>query len=300
MGKGLVLTTTTTRVSQCGVVRPIADTAGRREQKLLIAQISDIHIVEQGRKTLGVAPAEDNLASVIAHINRLVPKPDLVLLTGDVTDRGNAQETANAARLLADLNYPLFIIPGNHDTRESLWAQFGGTACPSRTGNTINYVIDGHDVRLIGMDSTIETKGGGELCDARLNWLEARLAEAPDQPTIVFMHHPPVKCSVPETDVDGFIGAGRLGEIIQRFPSVERILCGHIHLPTHSRWHGTIVTTCPATGMRLGLDLSMENESAFFLDVPGYMLHHWTKGQNLISHTVHVTQADGPYRFEPH
>ena len=265
---------------------------------MLIAQISDIHIVEPGCKTLGVAAMEDNLVQVINHINQLNLKPDVVLITGDITDNGRMVEVENAARLLEALNSPYFIIPGNHDDRDSIWVNFAGTACPSRTGEFINYVVEGNDVRLIGMDSTIVNASGGELCNARLAWLDERLSEQPHQPTIIYMHHPPVKCGVLESDEDGFIGADRLANIVEKYSCIERILCGHIHLPTHSRFHGTIVSTAPSIGMRLGLDLTMTKESEFFLDAPGYQLHLWTKYKSLISHTVQLNNDNGPYAFE--
>lgn len=264
---------------------------------MLIAQISDTHIAEPGRKTLGIAPMQANLQRVVAHINQQDPAPDVVLISGDVTDNGTPEQMANAARILAGLNAPFFVIPGNHDTRAALWSEFGGTACPSRVDDFIAYVVNGYDMRLIGLDSTIPDAPGGELCDTRLDWLEARLAEAPTRPTLIFMHHPPVKCGVLETDHDGFIGAERLADIIAKYPAVERVLCGHIHLATFTGWQGTIVATCPSIGMRLGLDLSMTRESEFLLDDPGYMLHHKSDQGVLISHVIRVGNDDGPYPF---
>ena len=267
---------------------------------MLIAQISDIHIVKMGGKTLGVAPMEANLKQVVGHINQLVPRPDLVLVTGDITDHGTKDEAVNAAQLLGQLNCPFYVIPGNHDDRNVLWAEFGGSACPIRSSNFINYVIDEHEVRLIGMDSTIENAQGGELCAERLAWLEEILAAEPDHPTLIFMHHPPVKCGVIESDLDGFLGADAFGAIVEDYSCIERIVCGHIHLPTFARFHGTIVSTAPSIGIRLGLDLTMKKESEFFLDAPGYQLHHWTRYNNLITHTISLNDAEGPFAYEEH
>ena len=47
---------------------------------------------------------------------------------------------------------------------------------------------------------------GGEITEAQASWLDARLNEKPTQPTMIFMHHPPTKCGVLKTDVDGFVG----------------------------------------------------------------------------------------------
>lgn len=265
---------------------------------MLIAQISDTHIAERGHKTLDVAPMEENLARVIDHINHLTPPPDVVLLSGDVTNDGTAAQMANAARLLANLKFPYFVIPGNHDNRKNMWSVFHGASCPSESDLFINYVIEDFDVRIIGVDSTKPHAGGGELCDTQLDWLETQLSEHPARPTVIFMHHPPIKCSVLETDVDGFIGAERLGELVDQYPNIERIICGHIHLTCHSRWHGSIVSTAPSIGMRLSLDLTMKEPSAFFLDNPAYQLHHWTAQACLISHTISLGKVRGPYLYE--
>ncbi len=265
---------------------------------MLIVQISDIHIVEKGKLTLGIAPMARNLEICIDHINQLTPKPDIVLVTGDISDTGAIEEVEHAASLLRNLQCPFYVIPGNHDDLSSLWSVFGKNACPSRIDQSINYVIEGFDVRLIGMDSTISDAPGGELCQTRLAWLDDRLSEANNQPTIIFMHHPPVKFSVLESDEDGFIGADALGKIVEKYSNIERLICGHIHLPALARWHGTIVSTAPSTGMKLGLDLSMTKESEFFLEAPGYQLHYWTPHQNLITHTVKAGKVNGPYFFE--
>ncbi len=265
---------------------------------MLIAQISDAHIVAEGRKTYGIAPMAENLARCIDHINQLVPQPDIVLVTGDLTNIGTREEADHAAKLLNRFEMPFYIVPGNHDDRAILWQVFGGKACPAMAGGFINYVIDNHNVRLIGMDSVAAGASGGALCDTRANWLEARLGEEAEKPTVIFMHHPPVKCSVLETDEDGFAGVERLGQIITKYDNIERILCGHIHLLVHARWQGTVVTTAPSMGMQLGLDLTMERPSEFFLEDPGYLLHYWTPQNTLITHTVYVRDHDGPYPFE--
>ena len=265
---------------------------------MLIVQISDTHLVGRGKLTLGIAPMAENLADCVDHINRLNPKPDVVLVTGDITDTGLIEEVEHAAGILRKLNCPFYVAPGNHDELSALWSVFGENECPSRIGQSINYVIEGFDVRLIGMDSTRPDAPGGELCQTRLSWLDDRLSEANNQPTIIFMHHPPIKLGVLESDKDGFIGADSLGKIIENYSNIERLICGHIHLPALARWHGTIVSAAPATGMKLGLDLSMTKKSEFFLEKPSYHLHYWTADQSLITHTVNISEAGGPYPFE--
>ena len=264
---------------------------------MLIVQISDTHIVDNGRKTLGIAPMAENLASCVAHINQFQPRPDVVLHTGDVTNSGKLAEAERAAEILEPLCCPLYIVPGNHDSADTLWSVFGEYACPSRTKSGLDYVVEGHTVRMIGLDSTSHGGAGGKLSATQLAWLEARLAEQPNHPTVIFMHHPPIKCGVLETDADGFVGADKLGTIVAKHANIERFICGHIHLPVHARWNGTIVSTAPSMGMQLGLDLTMQRESEFFLEAPGYQIHHFTPQENLITHTIYVRPLIGPNSF---
>jgi 3',5'-cyclic AMP phosphodiesterase CpdA len=265
---------------------------------MLIAQISDTHITDWGRNAYGVAPVAENLANCIEHINQLMPRPDLVLVTGDITYSGRLEEAQCAAALLDTLDCPYFVIPGNHDSREIIGSVFGGISCPSSHQGFLNYVIEAYPVRLIALDSTVPGEAGGEMCRSRLTWLESRLSEEPDKPVIIFMHHPPVKFGVLETDVDGFAGADNLGDVIEKYGNIKTILCGHIHLQAHVAWRGTVVATAPSLGLRLALDLTQKQPSRFFLDTPGYLLHYWHPQGNLVSHTVRVADAQGPFLFE--
>lgn len=266
---------------------------------MLIAHISDPHITAPGRLAYGVAPVGDWLARTVAHINALDPSPDLVVLTGDVTFGGTHEEALEAQRLLSALRCPWFLIPGNHDSRETLWSVFGGSpACPSRADGHLSYAVDNFPLRLIALDSTRPGHPGGALDAPRADWLRARLAEAPDQRSLILMHHPPIKFGVLETDEDGFEGHADLAEILAGTDKIARILCGHIHLAAHATWQGTTISTAPATGMELRLDLTRRKESAFFLRDPAYLLHLFENGGPVVTHLVRVTDPPTPHPFE--
>ncbi len=266
---------------------------------MLIAQISDTHITSAGKKAYGVAPTIENLKVCIKNINQLIPRPDLVLLTGDITNSSLTKEFEQAFLLLNKLDMPYFVIPGNHDDRIKLKTTFGKhCASASTPENFIQYVVDDYDIRLIAMDSTIPKEAGGELCQSRLDWLDEQLAKNTTKPTIIFMHHPPVKVGVIEADIDGFIGAKKLGKIIEKYNNIEQIICGHVHLQTHTRCHGTIVTTAPSVSMELVLDLTLKKPSQFVIEPPSYLLHYWTPYKNLVTHTISARKTDGPYLFK--
>ena len=266
---------------------------------MLIAQISDLHIAPPGEKTLGHVAMDKNLRAVVAHINALEMRPDVVVISGDITDLGDLESARYAREMLEALAMPYYVVPGNHDSRATLLEAFAPAHCPTDLPGFICYTVDDFAIRLIALDSTIAGECGGELCAQRLNWLAQKLDEAPDKPTFIFLHHPPLKCGVTESDADAFIGAGEFSALIRQHSNILRVSCGHIHLLTTSGWGGTALSTAPSIGMRLRLDLTKTHASAFFTDAPAYQLHLLTSEGHLVTHTNFMDKPGGPYAFTP-
>lgn len=261
---------------------------------MLIAQISDPHIKTPGRLAYRRVDTAAALALVVETLNAL--NPDVVLLTGDLTDAGEDGQYAHLLEILEPLRAPLFPVPGNHDDRAAFARAFPAIA--KRTGGNrfLQYVVDEYPVRLIGLDTLRPGSGGGELCGERLAWLDARLGEEPTRPTIVFQHHPPFTTGIGHMDAQGLANAEAEAEVIRRHPQVERVLCGHLHRPILARWAGTIASTAPGTSHQVDLDLRPDAPSAFRLEPVGITLHRWD-GTQLVTHTAFVGTHEGPYPF---
>jgi len=73
---------------------------------MLIAQITDLHVVAPDQLYYGRVAANAQLQEAIAHINALTPRPDVVLASGDLTDHGTAEEYAVLRDLLRALHRP--------------------------------------------------------------------------------------------------------------------------------------------------------------------------------------------------
>ena len=264
---------------------------------MLIAQISDLHITAENQKAYGVVSTNKHLEECIKHINQLSPKPDVVLVTGDITNKSKQEECVQAKSLLDKLEAPYFIIPGNHDQRDLIMSSFAENTRITDYQGFIQYVVDDYEIRLIGLDTQFEGQSGGQFCSNRAAWLDQQLASNPDQPTIIFMHHPPLKVGVLETDEDGFEGVEYLADVVKKHAHIKAILCGHIHLQTHTLWHGTVVSTAPSMGLQLLLDLTLEKPSQFYHDQPAYQLHSWTADQNLVSFAISTRDLGEPHLF---
>jgi 3',5'-cyclic-AMP phosphodiesterase len=257
---------------------------------MIVAQLSDPHIVAPGaspRTPAGFGPVDTAafLARAVAEVNRLDPLPDVVLLTGDLVDKGEPVEYEHLRSLLAPLAMPVFVIPGNHDARAPLRAAFGDDGYLPADG-FIQYAVEDYDLRLVALDTLVPGKHHGELCSDRLAWLDRTLAAAPERPTLVFMHHPPFATGIAYMDKYGLEGADGLAAVIARHNQVERILCGHLHRAIDRRFAGTVAGTAPSTAHQIDLNLLPEAPLRFKFEPPGYQLHVWREGSGLVTHTA--------------
>ena len=92
---------------------------------MLIAQITDIHIgFDKGN------PDEHNMLRLRAVLDHLVNgpnRPDLLLLSGDLTEAGDPADYARLAAAVSICPFPVWPMTGNHDRREPLRAAFPHT-----------------------------------------------------------------------------------------------------------------------------------------------------------------------------
>ena len=89
---------------------------------MLIAQISDTHILASASDLPAAQLRADCLRRCIADINQ--QHPDVVIFTGDTVQHGQSEEYARLRELLAPLHAPLYLIPGNRDDNEAMRAAF--------------------------------------------------------------------------------------------------------------------------------------------------------------------------------
>ena len=209
---------------------------------MLIAQLSDPHVRPEGVLYQGVVNSNAMFAAAIAHVNALDPRPNLVLLSGDLVDKGTADEYAMLRKLLAVLERPFLVIPGNHDDRD-VTQTFSDHAYLPASG-PLNYVAEGYrPVRIAALDVTLPGLHHGTVTVAGAQWLEGRaggqfIAADPDHDASAAL-----QSGVPYLDAYLCRDGGRLAEVVARYPAVERIVCGHVHRFMTIRFGGTTLCT---------------------------------------------------------
>jgi 3',5'-cyclic-AMP phosphodiesterase len=259
---------------------PLAHTA-KDQASAIIVQLSDLHL-RAGED--GVGPAQ-RLERALRQVAELQPRPNAILLSGDIVDTPSEEAYAQARELVGAVRLPVHAIPGNHDDRDLLRAYFGASS--SVAGAPVNLAVDCGALRLVGCDTTQVGRDDGALSAEQLRWLDDTLGERPWTPTLLAMHHPPVLTGVRSMDAIALAAAdrGALELMLDGHPQVEAITCGHVHTTMSTSFAGRPLLICPSTNSALRLDLRPHDDISFTeSDLPlGFALHTLVDGR-LVSH----------------
>jgi Icc protein len=243
----------------------------------LLAQLSDPHL---GAGWAGGDPA-DGFAAAVGAVRAMPLQPDAVLVSGDLADHAADDEYDQVRELLAPLQAPLYVLPGNHDDRRALHRHFG---LPGASGEPSQYSVELGPLRLVVLDTTRPGEDRGALDSDRLNWLDNELSRITDLPTLLAMHHPPLVTGVPAWDEYGLPAPDReaLRDVIQRHPQVRRLVAGHFHRPIAGELAGRPVLTVPSTYVQARPNFD-SGEIEWVHEPAGFALHTILDGE-LSSH----------------
>jgi 3',5'-cyclic AMP phosphodiesterase CpdA len=244
---------------------------------IAIAQLSDPHI---GAEWADGDPAV-GFAAAVESVRALVPEPDAVIVTGDLADHAADREYEQVREMLASLPAPAYVLAGNHDDRSALSRHFG---VPGADGKPVQYAVDLWPLRLVVLDTTVPGEDPGALDAERLDWLDRELAIAPDVPTLLAMHHPPIVTGLPAWDRIALPAADRtaLTAVVGRHPQVRRLIAGHVHSTLIGNLAGNTVLTAPSTYVQARL-CSGSDELEFGGGSAGFAVHRLIDGE-LVSH----------------
>lgn len=259
---------------------------------MLIAQISDCHIVECGSVFSGRVDTGAALEYAVGALNTSSPRPDLVVATGDLVNDARPAQYERLATILGDLEIPLVVIPGNHDDRALMRAHLGAylptpvIEC-RRDCDPIHYRVELDGLGLIALDTVVPGEPFGHIERAQLDWLHDELADDPQYPTVIAMHHPPFTTGLTWMDGVGLTNADELAHILVAFPNVIAVLCGHVHRPITTCFAGTLASCAPSTAMQLAL--ALDGARYGYSDEPGAIaLHRFEPESGLVTHLTPI------------
>lgn len=218
-----------------------------------VIHLTDLHISPDW--VMGcdpVAPCE----VAFRHIARFHADADRIIVTGDLTDRGDIDSYGKLQQLIEltdlDQNQSLRLMLGNHDNREIFQSVFPET--PKDPNGFVQW-SERTDIGLfVYLDTHEPGTGKGHLCDKRLGWLAATLQSAKEQELGVwlFMHHNPVPVHVISSDSIGLEDGHRFRALIELYDdTVRHIAFGHCHFTLSGSLHGVPLSANRGTARAL-------------------------------------------------
>ena len=243
----------------------------------LLVQITDTHILPRGDLLYGMVDTATHLRECVREINAMTPQPDLVMITGDLVEKPGADTYSHFDELIAPLKAPVYLIPGNHDDPAVMADHFGGTDKFPGKKPCYQYAIEDYEFRILALNSHFD---GSELPDygeRRLRWLGKALAES-DKPTLIAIHHPPMKTGIWFIDMVGEGWYQGLGELLSRHPQVKLIICGHGHIDLFGRIGDIPVYMTGSMAHQLIAGRVQDRAPSFDPARVPPMLHQWLDG----------------------
>lgn len=259
---------------------------------MLIAQITDSHVLAPGKRLAGRFDTAAAFDRLIASLAAEPARPDLILFSGDLGEDATAEEYAHVGAGLRGLGIPALAVPGNHDARGPMRAGLpemtgiteAGHLCLRRTVGT-----QGAALEIIGLDTLTPGAPHGELCEDRLGWLAGALDACRGREALIFMHHPPIVTGLQDMDRMGLLqGREALAALVAAHGGVKAILCGHMHRAIAGACGGARVQVAPSASHQIAFDLRDGVPYAFTDEAPQWMMHIARPGEPLVSHTAPV------------
>ncbi|MEN8840597.1 MAG: metallophosphoesterase [Octadecabacter sp.] len=251
--------------------------------KLLV--LTDLHLRGAGKTIIGLDPSARLHAALDAALGDH-PDAKALILMGDLTHSGRAEEYEILRDMLQDCPVPVTYMLGNHDLRAPFRAAFPDV--PVTPEGHVQRIIDLPDHRIITLD-THEADAmpthAGFLCKDRMAWLDAALAGADGRLPLVFSHHPPHAIGLPGMDAIALVNGDTMLEKLAR--AKAHLFCGHVHRTISGQASGVPFTMFKSTCHQAPLDLLDADSTLSNAEPAAYGLLLLTKG-GVIAHSEDI------------
>lgn len=244
----------------------------------LLVQITDTHILPPGELLYGQVDTSVHLREVVAEIQRIRPVPDLLVITGDLVERPDPESYEFFRELIDPIRIPTYVLPGNHDDPEMMLDAFADRPWFPAEAPTYQYAIEVNGFRLLALNSHI---GGSELPEfdgEHLAWLADELPRS-DKPTLVAIHHPPMKTGIEFIDMGGSEWFQGMKSVLEGQEHVHLVICGHCHTDMAGRIAHVPVYMCGSVAHQLIAARNMDIAPSFESHSVPPVLHHFIDGQ---------------------
>lgn len=222
-----------------------------------LLHLSDSHLLGGPQPLLGAVDSEARLKQLFDEVHASGARPEAVIFTGDLADRGEAEAYAKLRAIVEPackaMGAQAIWAMGNHDDRANF--RTGLLDQPADDAPVDHsYFING--LRIITLDTSVPGFHYGELTPAQLDWLASELATPAPDGTILALHHPPVPSVLDLAVIVELRGQAALAGVL-RNSDVRAILGGHLHYSTTATFAGIPVSVASATCYTQDLNVSV-------------------------------------------
>ncbi|MBV8886017.1 MAG: phosphodiesterase, partial [Chroococcidiopsidaceae cyanobacterium CP_BM_RX_35] len=190
---------------------------------LLVAQVTDIHLFANKDQELLGLPTTHSFQAIVERLLALCPQPDLLLLTGDLSQDATPKSYGHIQSLLSPLSLPTYWLPGNHDCLKTMQRVL------NQPPFSPHKAFEQNGWQFILLNSSVSGYVHGYLSREILDELDFQLALANHRSTLVALHHPPFKVNSDWIDASTLQNPEEFFAVLDRHPQVKLVVFGHIH-----------------------------------------------------------------------
>ena len=242
-----------------------------------VIQLTDTHILPPGKLLHGEVDTARHLRETVEMINRMHPLPDVVLITGDLTEHGDRLSYLHFIELIMPLKMSAYVLPGNHDDPKMMSEVFADTPYFPTSDETFQYAIDTFPFRILTLNTHAYDTELPVFGERRLNWLSHQLGLS-DKPVLIALHHPPMTTGIELIDMAGPEWFQALKSVLAEHSQVKLIICGHCHTDICGRIGSVPVYMAPATANQLIATRGLTIAPSAVVAPASPTLHHYIDG----------------------
>jgi len=247
-----------------------------------ILQISDMHLFASTEEKLLGVNTEQSFLSVLELAQQASWPPDLIFLTGDLSQDSSKESYARLRQHLSALDIPCYVLPGNHDTPESLMQTF------SQKPVLYQPFLHHKNWLFAFLDSETPGEEGGTLDEAAIEKLQQEIDKYPSKNVLISLHHQLKNVDSKWLDTMAVANPDSLISVIRNNPNIQGVIHGHVHQNHEDSIANTPIYSAPSTCFQFK---PLSEEFAVDNIAPGYRWLHLQENGSIKTDVIRLDKA---------